>query len=74
MTVEILKSTNKLLQDTLFLTPLISLDIFSCILNTALLPFTPPQNMIPYFNKNKQKKNRLRGFSLKANYTDHTLI
>jgi hypothetical protein len=37
VTVKILKSPNKLLQDTLFLTPLISFRPFFCILNTALL-------------------------------------
>jgi hypothetical protein len=45
-TVKILKSRNKLLQDTLFLTPLISLRPLLSILNT-LLSFTPsPQNII----------------------------
>jgi hypothetical protein len=49
VTIKILKSPNKLLQDTLLLTPLISLRPFSCILTIALLSFTPHQNILPYF-------------------------
>jgi hypothetical protein len=42
VTVKVLKSPNRLLKDTLLLTPLISLRPFFCILNTALLSYTPP--------------------------------
>jgi hypothetical protein len=50
VTVRILKLPNRLLKGNLFLTPLIRLRYFYCILNTALLSFTPPKNIIPYFS------------------------